>query len=172
MGRSTSHSHGYGRDVLFEEVAHVLDALDGSLVRHWVGGGWGIDVLVGRQTREHRDLDLAVDADQMHECLRTLNGLGYATETDWLPVRIELKCPVDGWVDVHPVTFDDTGQGRQAGLDGAHFDYTSDAFTVGVLNGRQINCLSVHQQRDFHTGYEHQAKDAHDLAQLKVLEQP
>jgi hypothetical protein len=92
-----------GRDVLFEEVTQVLDALDGSRVRHWVGGGWG-------------------------------------------------------------------GHGRQGWLDGAHFDHPPGAFTVGALNGRQINCLSVQQQRDFHTGYEHQAKDTHDLAQLKALD--
>jgi lincosamide nucleotidyltransferase A/C/D/E len=28
----------------------------------WVAGGWGVDALVGRQTRLHRDLDLALDA--------------------------------------------------------------------------------------------------------------
>ncbi|MHB8274128.1 MAG: nucleotidyltransferase domain-containing protein [Dermatophilaceae bacterium] len=46
------------------------------------------------------------------------------------------------------------------------------AFTLGALHGRRINCLSVQQQRDFHAGYEHQAKDTHDLAQLKALDQP
>jgi lincosamide nucleotidyltransferase A/C/D/E len=84
-----------GREVLFEEVQQVLDVLDGSRVRHWVGGGWGIDALVGRHTREHRDLDLAVDADHLQTCLHTLNGLGFATDTDWLPVRIELRGPGD-----------------------------------------------------------------------------
>jgi lincosamide nucleotidyltransferase A/C/D/E len=172
VGRSASQADMSRRDVIFEEAVQVLDALDGSRVRHWVGGGWGVDTLVGRQTREHRDLDLAVDADHLETCLRTLNDLGYVIDTDWLPARIELRRPSERWVDVHPVAFDDTGHGRQAGLDGAHFDYPSDAFTVGALNGRQISCLSVQQQRDFHTGYEHQAKDTHDLAQLNALDQP
>jgi lincosamide nucleotidyltransferase A/C/D/E len=158
--------------VLFEEVAQVLDALDGSGVRHWVGGGWGVDVLVGRQTREHRDLDLAVDADHLQACLQTLIDLGYVTDIDWLPVRIELRGPGDRWVDLHPVAFDDSGHGRQAGLDGAHFDYPPDAFTVAVLNGRRIDCLSVQQQRDFHTGYEHQTNDTHDLDLMNALDQP
>ena len=73
---------------------------------------------------------------------------------------------------MHPVAFDDTGHGRQAGLDGAHFDYPPDAFTVGELSGRRINCLSVQKQLDFHTGYEHQTKDTLDLAQLNALDQP
>ena len=157
--------------MLFEEVAQVLDALDGSGVRHWVGGGWGVDVLVGRQTREHRDLDLAVDANHLQACLRTLIDLGYVADIDWLPVRIELRGPGDRRVDVHPVAFDDSGHGRQVGLDGAHFDYPPDAFTVAVLNGRRIDCLSVQQQRDFHTGYEHQTKDTHDLDLMNALDQ-
>ena len=41
------------------DVTTVLDALDQARVRHWVGGGWGVAALTGRQTRAHRDLDLA-----------------------------------------------------------------------------------------------------------------
>jgi lincosamide nucleotidyltransferase A/C/D/E len=48
-------------------VLDVLDVLDGASCRVWVGGGWGVDALDGRQTRTHRDLDLAVDAE--HEAL-------------------------------------------------------------------------------------------------------
>jgi lincosamide nucleotidyltransferase A/C/D/E len=44
------------------DVTAVLTALDRAHVRHWVAGGWGVAALVGRQTREHRDLDLAVHA--------------------------------------------------------------------------------------------------------------
>ena len=29
--------------------------------RVWIAGGWGVDALVGRQTRIHSDLELAVD---------------------------------------------------------------------------------------------------------------
>jgi hypothetical protein len=32
---------------------------------NWIGGGWGVDALVGYQTRGHHNLDLAVDADQV-----------------------------------------------------------------------------------------------------------
>lgn len=154
----------------FDDIVRVLDALDEARVRHWVAGGWGIAVLAGGQTREHRDLDLAVLADDLHACLRTLHDLGYATETDWLPVRIELASPPERWVDVHPVAFDDAGHGRQAGLDGSHFDYPPSAFTSGSLNGRAIGCLSIRQQRAFHAGYEHRAEDIHDLAQLDAIE--
>jgi lincosamide nucleotidyltransferase A/C/D/E len=47
--------------VLWKDVIDVLDALEAESVHHWVAGGWGVDILVGSQTRAHRDLDLAVD---------------------------------------------------------------------------------------------------------------
>jgi len=82
--------------VLFEEVAQVLGALDDSGVRHWVGGGWRAAVLVGRQTSEYRDLDLAVNADDLpSDAHRSRVSL---TQTDWLSVRIELRSrAIAGW---------------------------------------------------------------------------
>jgi lincosamide nucleotidyltransferase A/C/D/E len=155
--------------VLYEEVSRVLDALATAGVRSWVGGGWGVAVLAGIQTRQHRDLDLAVEADHVEACLQTLKRLGYETETDDLPVRIELAASRRGRVDVHPVTFDAAGHGRQSAADG-EFHYPPQAFTRGTLNGRVIPCLSVAQQRTFHSGYELQEKDRHDLAQLDSID--
>ena len=34
------------------DVHAVLDVLDAAGIRVWVDGGWGIDALLGRQTRE------------------------------------------------------------------------------------------------------------------------
>jgi lincosamide nucleotidyltransferase A/C/D/E len=41
------------------EVLGVLGDLANAGCAVWVGG-WGVDALVGRQTRLHRDLDLAL----------------------------------------------------------------------------------------------------------------
>jgi lincosamide nucleotidyltransferase A/C/D/E len=152
-----------------EAVIQVLDALGAAGVRHWVAGGWGIAALVGRQTRQHRDLDLAVDAADLSRCLVVLAGLGYTAETDWLPSRIELRAAGERWVDVHPVAFTETGVGRQADLSGGFFEYPPDAFGRGLIAGRGVGCLSAEQQRRFHSGYEHRPQDIHDLAQLDSL---
>jgi lincosamide nucleotidyltransferase A/C/D/E len=159
----------YGDAVDAAEVIEVLDALDEAGVRHWIAGGWGVAALAGRQTRQHRDLDLAVDAAGLDRCLAALGGLGYVPETDWMPVRLELRAPGDRWVDVHPVAFDEDGHGRQADLDGGHFDYPPDVFSSGVIADRTVPCLSERQQRIFHSGYEPRPQDLHDLAQLDAL---
>jgi lincosamide nucleotidyltransferase A/C/D/E len=155
--------------VLSDAVLEVVEALDLAGVRHWVAGGWGVDALVGRQTREHRDLDLAVDAEDAEACARVLDGLGYQVETDWLPVRVELVARGRGWVDVHPVRFDADGRGLQGDVTGTHFLYPPDAFVRGVIGGRPVGCLSVSQQQVFHTGYALRPQDEHDLGLLATL---
>ncbi len=63
-------------------------------------------------------------------------------ETDWRPVRVELAAPGVGWVDLHPVVFDEVGYGRQADSDGGCFDYPPDAFSTGRLGGAGVPCLA------------------------------
>ena len=63
------------------EVALVLRALNEADIRYWLQGGWGVDALVGRQTRSHRDLDVDLDQTLEAEALDVLTQLGYAVET-------------------------------------------------------------------------------------------
>lgn len=155
--------------MLWDEVLEVLDALERAEVRHWVAGGWGIDALVGAQTRPHRDLDLMVDANDHEACMTTLAGLRYSIETDWLPLRVEVAADGDRWVDVHPVKFDVQGNGLQGDPDGTHFRYPPTAFTIGRISGRQVPCASAAQQETAHSGYELRPQDEHDLRQLATL---
>jgi lincosamide nucleotidyltransferase A/C/D/E len=154
------------------EVLAVLADLAEAGCAVWVAGGWGVDALVGQQTRLHRDLDLAVDARIETMALRILERRGYRVETDWRPVRVELIAEGRGWVDVHPVVFDATGHGRQADVGGGQFDYPPEAFDQGALGGVCVPCLSRDQQLLFHTGYEPRAIDLFDLALLRRLTSP
>ncbi|CAA9370908.1 MAG: hypothetical protein AVDCRST_MAG75-47 [uncultured Propionibacteriaceae bacterium] len=151
------------------EVHAVLDALAAAGCRAWVAGGWGVDALVGRQTRSHRDLDLALDARAEDAALAALADLGYLIESDWRPVRVEVAAPGRGWVDLHPVVFDDEGNGRQADVDGGYFCYPSACFVTGMIKGREVGCLSVEQQVAFHSGYPPRDIDHADLVQLRQL---
>ncbi|WP_327001976.1 hypothetical protein OHA72_43680 [Dactylosporangium sp. NBC_01737] len=147
----------------------MLDALAAAGCPCWISGGWGVDALVGRQTRPHRDLDLAVDASREADAMRALAALGYTVETDWRPVRVEVVEPGEGRVDVHPVAFDGTGDGRQAGLGGAWFDYPGADLVTGTIAGRPVPCISAGLQLTFHTGYEPRDVDVMDLRLLRDL---
>src|SRR5947209_7146645 len=91
------------------EVHAVLNLLAGADCPAWVAGGWGVDALVGRQTRPHRDLDLIVDGGRESTALHMLAQRDYRVETDWRPVRVELRAPGRRWVDLHPIRFDQAG---------------------------------------------------------------
>jgi lincosamide nucleotidyltransferase A/C/D/E len=154
------------------EVLRVLDALTAVGCAAWIEGGWGVDALAGRQTRAHRDLDLAVDATFEAAALRALESLGYAVETDWRPVRVEVAAPGRRWVDLHPVTLDAAGNGVQAGPDGQTFLYPAAGFTTGSIGGREVGCITAEQQVAWHSGYEPREVDVADLAVLRQLVPP
>src|SRR5215210_3558647 len=59
------------------DVAEILDALDGAGLRAWLAGGWGVDALVGRQTRPHTDLDLVVPSDDLETVFCLLHQHGF-----------------------------------------------------------------------------------------------
>jgi lincosamide nucleotidyltransferase A/C/D/E len=157
------------RGVDVTEVHEVLDALTDAGCSFWVGGGWGVDALVGRQTRCHRDLDLAIDARDEACAIEALFAIGYRVETDWRPVRVELRRGDHRWVDLHPVHFDEHGNGRQHDVDGGWFLYPRSGFTTGRLGDAQVLCLTADQQIRFHMGYTPRPVDHHDLALLRAL---
>lgn len=152
------------------EVLHILDALERAGVRYWLTGGWGVDALRGEATREHRDLDLAIAADAFGMARATLEALGFTAETDWLPVRLEMAGGPGGWVDLHPVRFDSHGNGLQQGLNGSTFAYPAADLAVGSIAARDVPCISLRLQGEFHAGYDLRPQDLHDLSILDGLE--
>jgi len=152
------------------EVLAVLGALETAGCRLWLEGGWGVDALVGYQTRPHRDVDVDIDAECEEAALAALAALGYVVETDWRPNRVELAAPGRGWVDVHPLLLAEDGSARQAALDGGFHVFPAAFFTLGSLDGVPVPCVSAAAQRLFRGGYEARAADIHDLDQLEKLE--
>jgi lincosamide nucleotidyltransferase A/C/D/E len=172
-GRADQRRTRQNRKLMLEpEVLEVLTALEEAGCRFWVAGGWGVDALVGAQTREHRDLDLAIDATREADALTALAGLGYAVETDWRPARVQLAAEGARWVDLHPVRFTADGAGRQADLKGGCFEYPPGCFTTGRIGGRAVPCLSPEQQLRFRRGYALRAVDRQDIARLTAAMPP
>jgi lincosamide nucleotidyltransferase A/C/D/E len=55
------------------DVIEIYTELERLGVRIWIDGGWGVDALLGRQTRPHADLDIAVEENSV-QALRTVLG--------------------------------------------------------------------------------------------------
>lgn len=152
-----------------EDLFEVLDLIEQLGIRYWLDGGWGVDVLVGRQTREHRDADIDFDAACTEKLLRKLENKGYEVVTDWSPVRIELYHPQLSYIDIHPFVINEDGTAKQAGLEGGGYEFEAGYFDTSVLGGRIIPCISAKGQKVFHTGYELREVDKHDIKNIEEL---
>lgn len=150
--------------VTAEDVLEILSALEDFDV--WIGGGWGVDALVGRQTRPHGDLDLMHREEQEPFVLEALQGF---TETlSWRPVRFVVSDGLGREIDLHPLRFAEDGGATQSSLTDEPFRYPDSAFVTGTIMGTVVPCLSVEQQLHFHQGYEPRERDLHDMAQLRA----
>lgn len=153
-----------------ETLFKILDVFDQSGITYWLDGGWGVDVLYGKQTREHRDIDIDFDSRHTEHVMEMLQSMGYVLNTDWLPVRAELSHQEYGYLDIHPFDISDPEHIRQANPAGGYFEFKTDYFGETVFGGRKIPCISLKGQRVFHTGYEPRIEDIHDLEIIDQLE--
>jgi lincosamide nucleotidyltransferase A/C/D/E len=149
------------------QVVELFRTFADADVRVWLAGGWAVDATVGRQTRVHGDVDLAVDDRDLRSLLGLLHERGFVVTTDWSPSRLELTAADGRVVDIHPVTFGEDGSGHQAAPDGDGFHYSADGFATGRIEGLSIPCLSVEQQLRFRTGYAPRQVDLHDIRLLE-----
>lgn len=150
-----------------ENLAEVLELLNSLKIRYWVDGGWGVDILTGRQNREHRDIDIDFDGRFTEALLDRLKEKGYEITTDWLPSRIELYHPRLGYIDIHPLLINDDGSARQAALDGGWYKFKAEWFSSALFEGITIPCISAEAQKLFHSGYELREVDIIDIKNLE-----
>ena len=153
------------RRVTAERVLELLAVLQSSGVQATLDGGWGVDALLGRETRAHEDLDLVVALSDVPRIQEALRQLGFALHEDHLPVRFVLRR--DGeQLDFHTVSFDPEGGGVQPQPGGGSFRYPPEGFVLGRVKGESVPCISARVQVLCHLGYTPTAKDARDVLEL------
>ncbi len=155
-------------DMPSTRVLEVLDALKVSAMETWVDGGWGIDALIGRQTRPHADLDLVVALQDVERVLAALGGLGFTVAVDERPTRLELYDGDGRKIGLHTVTFRPDGSGVQVLQDGTEFVYRAEGFAgKGRIGETEVQCLTPEVQIDCHLGYDPDEGDFNDMRLLR-----
>lgn len=167
MSDAEPHTAG-GKVMTAAAVSAILSVLRRAGVEVWVGGGWGVDALLGAQTRPHRDLDLMHRREQEPAVIAALAEAGYVETLDGRPVRFVVADRYGHEIDLHPLAFLPDGSARQASsAPGADFEYPAACFVTGTIQGSAVPCLSARQQVYFHQGYEPTDRDRHDMARLR-----
>jgi lincosamide nucleotidyltransferase A/C/D/E len=162
------------RDRLFaigaDDVLEVLDALDLAGCKPCVAGGWGIDALVGRQTRRHGDLDVIIEEGTTRAAKSALASVGYVHFSEGMPagphmpVRIVARDSPGRIVDVLPL--DDAVMRDQVRTAPPPFS-GEQVVVIGTILDRPVRCLSPAVQWAFHQGYSTRSHDRHDLPRLR-----
>ncbi len=152
-----------------EQARTLVSALDSHGVAACVGGGWAVDALLGRQTRQHSDLDLWVEAGDLEGLFRAFAGEGVDRVHPWpgdRPWNFVLHDDVSRRVDLH--LYERLGDER------LHYGSVLSPFHFGVddVSGRgEIEGLAVRCERpEFalanRTGYPPRDVDRLDVALL------
>src|SRR5262245_13638715 len=153
-----------------EDVLAVLEQLEAASVKNWVDGGWGVDALLGRQTRQHDDLDLVVSRGDESRALKALEALGFGRVREvepGLPARLVLRDELDRRVDFHLVVFDEGGNGWQQLSHRAWALYPAEGLRgAGTVAGKAVICLTADLQLRHHLGYAWDDSDANDMLLL------
>jgi lincosamide nucleotidyltransferase A/C/D/E len=60
-----------------DDVISICRLLSSNGIQVWLTGGWGIDALLGLQTRPHHDLDVIMLVDDVACLLELMSHQGY-----------------------------------------------------------------------------------------------
>lgn len=146
-----------------EYVLNLYNLLQDNGITVWIDGGWCIDALLGEQTREHSDLDVAVNRRDNAKLRQLLESNGYAEQkrndsAEWMYV---MKNSDGGQVDVHAFDYDDDGKNTYG------IEYPFGSLTgKGILGNQEINCIDPEWMFKFKTAYEPKDKDLQDVRAL------
>lgn len=148
------------------DVVEILEVLEMAGVSVWLDGGWGVDALLGMQTRPHKDLDVVIDLTDVAVTSTSLAHLGFRL-SEGVVGGFVLSDERNRPVDVHPVKFTRHGDGSYQMEEGAVWIYPARGFRgTGSVCGRGVRCLTPEIQILSHAGYELGPEDIADLAAL------
>ena len=168
------------------DVAHLYRTLEAARVRTWVMGGFGVDALLGRETRPHHDVDLLVEVAGLEQLRLSLADAGFVfayiwwEEVRWVrdeawaspleePTAFVYRDAHGREVDVHVIR--ERADGTVEMLWNAPYAFTTEGLRgIGTIGGQEVRCLSAELQRQAHTGYElppHHVRDLELLAELR-----
>lgn len=144
-------------------AAGLIQLLEQNDIEVYVDGGWAVDALLERQTRLHDDLDIALPHKYVPKLRTLLASRGFRDQ----PCKGTCECNFvladerGSRVDVHSYTLDDAGNNIYG------VPYVRDHLTGrGSISGYSVRCISPEWLVKFHTGYELDENDYHDVRLL------
>lgn len=151
-----------------EDVISIYKCLAANGIQIWLTGGWGIDALLGEQTRPHKDLDVIMLLDDVVRMCELLDDKGFSMKELWsenrwaqdahenrITTAFVLQDSDGREFDVHAMRLDNWGNGVPAWEAAEGFIFKKHDLTgVGMIAGVAVQCITPEKQVLCHTGYE------------------
>lgn len=146
-----------------EDVVELYSTLESQRISIWIDGGWAVDALLGQQTREHSDLDIAIEERHVSALRALLESRGYhdVPSDDTSRWNFVIGDEHGRQVDVHAFVFDREGNVAE-GIAYPHGSLTGS----GTISGKPVKCIEPGHLVRFHTGYPLRDSDWHDVTAL------
>jgi len=152
------------QEFTLEDLIPFLDLFEELELEIWIDGGWGVDALLGEQTRTHEDLDFLIEkasSDRLVSAIRKLGFIDVHTD-DHTPWNFVMGTPERKNFDFH--VLERTADGDYSYGDPAN----SIPVTAESINGTgTLGCPTPEFQIDSHTGYALKETDIHDVTALR-----
>ncbi|PYJ57520.1 MAG: hypothetical protein DME24_18935 [Verrucomicrobia bacterium] len=151
-------------------VVELLRLLDDAQIEVWLDGGWGVDALLGVETRPHQDVDIIARVSDTEKLRDILRGKGFVIQPGGTPSNFVFADSSGREVDVHAVTFDENGNGVYRMAGGQDWIYPAAGFGgQGTVSNVPVRCLSPEAQVLCHAhGYPPTKKDIEDMERLRA----
>jgi lincosamide nucleotidyltransferase A/C/D/E len=146
-----------------QDVAGLMALFEQQGLEVYVDGGWAVDAVLGEQTRPHEDLDIALPHAQVPQLRQLLTTRGFREQprADSWDCNFVLADRAGRRLDVHSYTLD------AAGSNVGGVPYRREQLTGhGVIGGSSVRCIGPEWLVRFHTGYDLDATDWHDVRLL------
>jgi len=150
------------------DVTDCYTTLENLGIEIWVDGGWGVDALLGEQTRPHKDLDIAIQQKDVPKLRELLEARGYKDIKleEAQPWNFVLGDDKDHEIDVHVIVFDDKRNGLYGPVEKGIMYHAASLTGSGAIDGHTVKCISPEWMVKFHSGYELKDKDFKDVSAL------
>jgi lincosamide nucleotidyltransferase A/C/D/E len=166
--------------IVAEDVVEICKKLSANGIQVWLTGGWGIDALLGEQSRPHKDLDVIMLLEDMIRMTELLSEDGYELDTLWSENKMAkdsndnetataffMLDPEGREFDAHAITLDEQGNGIPAWDEDENFIFTKeDLLGEGKVLGYVVKCITPESQKICHSGYEISEKQIRDVELL------
>jgi len=146
-----------------QDVIVFLQLMAKNNIEVWLDGGWAVDALLGKQTRTHEDLDIAIRHRYTERIRALLEARGFREvfqDDSWL-CNFVMGDEEGRRIDVHSFEFDH----EKNRIFGVNYPFDSLGGS-GMIEKTPVQCITPEWLVKFHTGY---PPDKNDYRDVKAL---